>query len=216
MMTHTFYRFLLFISIILFMDGCGVYESSPLIVSIRSDDSVAVESFIDAGEDVNALSLDLIEKQYWKLTPLIRASISGNVEIMKMLIEASADVNGKDEWGHTALMATAEYGHVEAAKLLIKSGANVDATKPDQTTALMIAARNGNFKIAEIVLDGGVDVNRGGGGETALSLAVWQGNASVVELLVKNGAEVTYMVLKRAREKNHHVIIRLLENAEAE
>ena len=212
-MIYKYYESLLYVVILLFFSGCGVYESSPLMVSIRSDDAYSVKSLIESGEDVNALSPDLINQQYWKLTPLIRASITGNIEIIRMLIEAGADVNGKDEWSDTALMATAEFGQASAARLLIESGADIDATKPDLTTTLMIASRRGNLEITKILIDAGADVNIGLGGDTALSLAAWNGYISTVETLVKNGAEVNHMALDRARQNNHYEILKLLQNS---
>ena len=193
-MVHTYCKFLSLSVVFLFLNGCvGIYESSPLIVSIRSNDIASVESLIVSGEDVNALSLDFIEGQSWKLTPLIRASITGNVDVIKLLLEAGADVNAKDEWGDTALMATAGYGNVEAAKLLIRSGADVNATKPDLTTALMIAARQGELEIVEVLLGANADVNIGFGiGDTALSLAAWECEIAIMEALIKKGAYVNH------------------------
>ncbi len=208
---------LLFMCASFILSGCGTYESSPLIVSIRSEDVYAVRSMIDSGEDVNALSLDLIEGQYWKMTPLIRASVLGNIEIMTMLLEAGADVNGKDEVGDTPLMAAAEFGHINGAKLLIESGANIDSTKPDQTTALMIAVRNGDAKMTNLLVEAGADLNIGfGTGYTALSMAAWDGYTSIAEILIENGAKVDSTALRYARQKNNHEVIRLLEKSGVE
>lgn len=196
--------FLLFV-IVVSIAGCGMYESSPLIVSIRSDDIDSVKSMIDSGEDVNASSLDIIEDRYWKLTPLIRASITGNVEIIKLLLEAGADVNGKDEFGDTALMASSEYNHIEATKLLIKSGADVDAIKPDQTTALMISARNGNYEIAHILLDANADVNIGlgvGSGGTALSLALQRRTGALPKLLKEKNTSIIKAMIDKGADLN--------------
>lgn len=114
-------------------------------------------------------------------------------------------------------MATAEWGDADVARFLIDFGADVDATKPDLTTALMIAARRGRLDIVKILLDANADVNIGlGSGDTALSLAAWEGHISVVEALIKKGAEVNHMALERARENNHHKVIKLLEDAGAE
>lgn len=214
-MCHKYYRSFLVVCVCLLLAACGVYESSPLIVSIRSNDAYSVKSLIKSGEDVNALSLDLIGRHYWELTPLIRASIAGNIEIIEMLLEAGADVNGKDEWGDTALMATAEFGHANAARLLIESEADVDATKPGRTTALMIAARRGNLEITKILIDAGADVNIGLGGDTALSLAAWKGNVKIVETLLENGAIVHLIALYTwATENNHENIIRFIISRE--
>lgn len=188
-MIYKYYKSILYFLILLLFSGCGVYESS-LTVSIRSNDVYSVKSRVESGEDVNALSLDLINGHYWKTTPLISASITGNVEIIRVLLEAGADVNGIDEWGNSALMAAAEFEHDDAARLLIGYGADVDAIKKDMTTALAISARKGNLEIVRILIDAGANVNIGHGDETVLSLAARSGNLSVVETLVESGAEV--------------------------
>ena len=213
MMSNDFnFKLLTYLTITLLVVSCGIYESSPLIVSIRSEDAYSVRSLIDSGEDVNAMSQDLIGNQYWKLTPLIRASISGNLEIMQMLINAGADVNGIDEWGDTPLMAAAAFGHVEAAKLLISSGANLDAKKPDETTALMIAARRGNYEVLKTLITAGADPNIGlGTGDTALSLAAGAGNVVMVKLLLANGASVDRVAIERAKQNHYLTKIELLE-----
>ena len=194
-MTSVFVKFLLLGSIIIFVIGCAVSGPSPLIVSIRSEDVIAIKSLIDEGEDVNALSRDLIGNRYWRITPLVKASITGNLEIMELLIEAGADVNGKDEWGHTPLMAAVAFDHIKAARLLLESGADIDATKPDKTTALMIAAREGNLVITELLLLKGADPNIGlGSGSTALSLADWHGDEAIRKVLIEYGAKADYTI----------------------
>ena len=77
----------------------------------------------------------------------------------------------------------------------------------------MIAARKGNYEITKILVGAGADVNIGLEGDTALSLAAWNGYKSIVETLVKNGAEVNHMALDRARQNNHHEIVKLLQNS---
>jgi ankyrin repeat protein len=211
-MTSVFTRFLLFASIIMLINGCAVSGPSPLIVSIRSGDIAAVETLIEEGADVNAMSRDWIRNQHWKLTPLLRASISGNLEIMELLIEAGADINGVDEWGDTPLMAAVEFKHLGAADLLIERGADIDATKPDKTTALMIAARNGNLRFTKFLLDKGADPNIGlGSGHTALSLAAWVGNEDIVRELIEHGAMSSRFALGRTKGKINSVIRALLK-----
>jgi ankyrin repeat protein len=211
-MASLFIRPLLFASIIMLIDGCAVSGPSPLIVSIRSGDIAAVETLIEEGADVNAMSQDWIRNRHWKLTPLVRASISGNLEIMRLLIEAGADVNGLDEWGDTPLMATVEFRHIEAATLLLENGADIDITKPTGTTALMIAARNGDLMSTEILLRKGADPNIGlGSGDTALSLAAWKNDEDIVRELIEHGAISSRFALGRTRADINTVIRALLK-----
>lgn len=194
-MKSVFAKLLFLGSTIIFISACAVSGPSPLIISIRSGDVTTVKSMIDAGEDVNELSRDLIGYQHWRITPLIGASVSGNLEIMELLIEAGADVDKKDEWGDTPLMAAVAFDHIRAARLLLENGADIDATKPDQTTALMIAARQGNSEITEFLLRQGANSNIGfGTGWTALSLADWHGNEATRKALIEYGAKADYSI----------------------
>ena len=64
----------------------------------------------------------------------LHASVKfNNVEMLKLFIDAGADVNVKETWG-TALHEAVRYSSVEAARLLIESGANVNVTDSNGTT----------------------------------------------------------------------------------
>jgi ankyrin repeat protein len=56
-------------------------------------------------------------------TPLIVASLIGNEEIIKILLDAGAEVNAKDKGGYTALVWATENGHADIAGLLKQFGA---------------------------------------------------------------------------------------------
>jgi RNA polymerase sigma factor (sigma-70 family) len=68
--------------------------------------------------------------------PLGGASANGKLEMVKLLLEHGASVNGKNGLGHTALFNAAMYGQVEAMKLLIDAGADVNARDKNGETAL--------------------------------------------------------------------------------
>lgn len=52
-------------------------------------------------------------------TALMLAVSHGRLDMVRMLLEAGADINIQDEDGSTALMCSAEHGHIEIVKLFL-------------------------------------------------------------------------------------------------
>lgn len=69
-----------------------------------------------------------INGTYGGYTPLIVASmLKADVEVMRVLLDAGADINATIKNGETALIWAAHSGHVEGLKYLLRRGANVNA-----------------------------------------------------------------------------------------
>jgi len=67
---------------------------------------------------------------------LAASSETGNVEEVKRLLAAGADVNAMTKDGMTALMLASKNGHSEVVKLLLAAKANVNAKSPNGGNAL--------------------------------------------------------------------------------
>ncbi|XP_066248304.1 KN motif and ankyrin repeat domain-containing protein 3 isoform X1 [Euwallacea similis] len=73
-------------------------------------------------------------------TALMLAVSHGRLDMVKMLLEAGADINIQDEDGSTALMCAAEHGHIEIVKhFLSQPDCDSSITDVDGSTALKIA-----------------------------------------------------------------------------
>ena len=83
-------------------------------------------------------------------TPLMMAAFCGYADIVKMLIDAGADVNVEDSKSKTALSKAAYKGHAEIVKLLFDAGA---CSKED---AFLKAAQRGKVAVMELLLKIGV------------------------------------------------------------
>jgi len=82
------------------------------------------------------------------MTPLMHASISGNSEVVDLLLLWGALIDDKDNNGRTALMWASEKGMKKASKVLMKSGACVRAKDKEGNTALHLAAIEGHTKVS--------------------------------------------------------------------
>ena len=86
---------------------------------------------------------------------------NGDPEVLRLLIDAGADVNQKNKWDRwpAIVYATYYYGYNGMLPMLIKAGADVNATTGTGATALMCAAAtvpiNNSLKM---LLDAGADI----------------------------------------------------------
>src|SRR5262252_874878 len=112
-----------------------------------------------------------------------------NAEELRTLVE-SQNVNAKDSRGATPLMYAAAFGNAQQMKLLLESGADVNAQNTFHATALIWAG--GDAVKSRMLIEHGADINvRTQQGRTALMAAAKRnGNADLVRLLLKMGADV--------------------------
>lgn len=117
------------------------------------------------------------------------AAARGDVEQLRRLLEAGAEVDSRDSSGRTPLYRAVEGGHRAVVELLIDAGADVEAGETLGYTPLHRAAFEPNrADIAELLLLAGADVNRPDNmGRTPLHFAKKRGNAEVADLLREYG-----------------------------
>ena len=89
-----------------------------------------------------------------------------NLNSVKALLDAGADVNAKDKEGHTVLMMTVKYSafgqgkgveQYKIVQLLVDKGANVNAKQKDGHTALKYARRHGLAQVIKILKQNGAE-----------------------------------------------------------
>ncbi|UCE40399.1 MAG: ankyrin repeat domain-containing protein [Candidatus Aminicenantes bacterium] len=91
--------------------------------------------------------------------PLEMAAQTGQIEIVKYLLEKGADVN-LNRGGATALHMAALYGgKTELITLLLEAGADINAKTGDGVTPLNLAVIGKQKDIAELLLDKGGEMN---------------------------------------------------------
>ncbi|XP_055541439.1 putative ankyrin repeat protein RF_0381 isoform X2 [Wyeomyia smithii] len=123
--------------------------------------------------------------------PLRLALRNRHYDVARLLLERGADPNKRYFFGSEINLAT----DVESLELLLTFGANTEARDRSGITPLMRAVRtNGNIDSVLLLLQYGADVNAMTDARndyrTVLHYAVLSGNASLVTLLIKQGARV--------------------------
>jgi ankyrin repeat protein len=107
-----------------------------------------------------------------------RAVTHGDVEGVRELITAGADVNARNRYGQTALMLAAHHGHLQVAEALVEAGADLNVTAKYSLTALMLAIVAGHVAVARFITRAGADLHVKGSGapgfsdKTAYDLAI--------------------------------------------
>ncbi len=121
---------------------------------------------------------------------LFSAVISGDLEIVRLLLTKDTDANMRGFGGGTLLMLAVDKD-LPLVKFLIAKGADVKMQDDEGETALMKAVKSfnqSNVAITQYLLDHGADANAvNKKGETALILAVKNFNADIVRILVEKG-----------------------------
>ena len=115
-----------------------------------------------------------------------------NINKVKTLISAGANVDARDADGMTALMWASVNGHDDVAELLIRIGANVNLKDNFQWTALMWASGRRYANIVGMLVSNGAELDLQSGDEkkTALMYALEHGSGDIAEILIKKGADV--------------------------
>ena len=93
--------------------------------------------------------------------------------------------------GDTRLSEAAMRGNTETVRTLLKQRVDVDASQGDGTTALHWAAFRDDLEMAKMLIAGGanVKVETREGAITPLFMACTNGNAAMIDLLLKSGAD---------------------------
>ena len=125
---------------------------------------------------------------------LVRAAGAGDLETVRRLLAAGADVDARDAGGRTAVSAAALGEHVDVARELIRAGADVDLQDDERNNALLACGETGNVALLREVLRAHPDLrrtNRFGG--TALIPASDRGHVGVVRELLRTAIPVDHV-----------------------
>ncbi len=150
---------------------------TPLMTCAKSGSAAAIQMLIAHDAGVNA------KESSQNQTALMWAAAEHHPDVVKILIEAHADLQAHTKQGFTALHFAAREGDQESARLLLAAGVDVNIrTQPDAVRSRGAAA--------------GAAVNRGAGrkslssdGYTPLLVATVRGQVPLALFLLDQGAD---------------------------
>jgi len=176
-----------------------------------------LNALIKAGADVNV--------QNEGKTPLMEECFSNNIDMVKTLIAAGANVNSKDNDGLTSLHIACMVENLDIVNNLISAGADINAKAKDGITPLINAIWNNNLDIVDALIAAKVEINtQDETGSTALIEACKKGNLDMVKTLISAGSNIkiknnnnstAYAIVYISQPKNKD-IIEVLEKAGAD
>ncbi|KAJ9235265.1 hypothetical protein DTO169E5_6231 [Paecilomyces variotii] len=192
------------------------YYTTPLFLSLRSDNKEATWFLLDKGANpdfpdwrgVTLLSaaaengdqelVDYLLKRGVRVdpgnslgfTPLHWAVRHGYGTIVKSLLNAGCNVDIQDNDGKTCLMTAIDHGHGDIAVQLLQHGANLNLQDRSLETALFYAVRKSNAKMVETLLERGMSPNvQDSQGETSLFASARAGDETILRYLLSRGAD---------------------------
>lgn len=133
----------------------NIKGQTPLMWAAAGGHAGITRLLIEHGADIHAKtppSVDRVPNDCriceWKpspggFTPLMFAARSGDIETVRLLLEAGADIDqATAEYGNPLVIASAS-GHEDLALFLLQSGADLDSTDENGVTALHHALQQG-------------------------------------------------------------------------
>ena len=146
-----------------------------------SKDQILTDAGADETDEADVNIGDVLGEN----TQLHEAVEDGELELVRFLIDAGADVNALDKWLDTPLIIAAEEGDLEIVQILVDAGADVNVQDRWLDTPLHIATEEGDLEIVQILVDAGADVNvQDRWGDTPLQIAMEEGDTEIMRVIM--------------------------------
>lgn len=170
------------------------HQDTPLWDAVGQNNLEITKLLIMAGADVNGTS--------WEKTTLLHRIMfhPGGIGLAKLLIASGADINAKDRSGDTPLHKMIANNNTSKADFLLEAGADPNIKNKIGYTPLYSVINSDdrdatpNYKRAmvKMLIENGADINAKNGisEETALHEAINHNDASIVQLLLSEHADI--------------------------
>ncbi len=152
--------------------------------AVERNDVEMVELLLSYGAELNPDASQLGDNMGY----LGCAASSAGLEMVQLLVEAGAEVDGRFWDGVTPVMEAANKS-IRILKYLVEQGADINAKAQEGDTALIYAVHGGNRECVEYLLSLGADTEAVWRGQTAYETAVERGDEEIIRLFQKYGKD---------------------------
>ena len=188
-----------------------------LVRAAQAGSVVEVEVLLDQGADVEVVHVQS------RRNALAVAAHCGNDDVVRLLLQHGAKINGHDAFFMTPLYLASMRGHHSVVELLLQERALVDEKGPNDETPLRAASDKGHMEVASLLIRYGAKVNaRDCKQLTALHAAAKLGDEAIVDLLLSHRAHIeakdgSFMApIHHACEGGHDRVLSLLLQKKAD
>ena len=167
--------------------------ATPLVIAVRDGKRDFVKVLLRYEANIEARATIKIDGEAIEdCTALWVASAKGHFDVVRLLIEQSAEVDGRTSNNSTPLRAAAVDGHLDIVRCLVENGADVNARNNFNSTPLMITCHSGHLDVASYLVKHGANINlQDDDGRSCLHYASKRGHVQVVCKLLALGAKQT-------------------------
>ncbi len=164
--------------------AAAIAEGEPALVDAAMNGDLKTVRTLARQADLDAAQADGMTALHWAVQ-------RGDVEMMRVLLEAGAKPDAQNRTGAKPLYLAAMNADAAAIAELLDAGEDANAVlTAEGETVLMLTAHTGNPEAVKVLLDRGADPNaQQFRGQTALMWAAAEGHTGVVELLLARGAD---------------------------
>ena len=167
--------------------------ATPLVIAVRDGKLDFVKVLLRYEANIETRATIKIDGEAIKdCTALWVAAAKGHFDVVRLLIEQSAEVDGRTSNNSTPLRAAAVDGHLDIVRCLVENGADVNARNNFNSTPLMLTCHNGHLDVASYLVKHGANINlQDNHGRSCLHYASKRGHVQLVCKLLALGAKQT-------------------------
>ena len=165
----------------------------PLIIAARDGNLDFVKALLryEANTEARGTIKDNGEVKE-DCTALWVAAAKGHFDVVRLLIEQNADVDGRTSTNSTPLRAAAFDGRLDIVRYLVENGADVNARNDFNSTPLMVTCYKGHPNVATYLVKHGANINlQDNEGSSCLHYASKGGHFQLACELLALGAKQT-------------------------